>query len=302
MKKNEIEPGDIFFTDESTFNLSSHFNRNYKIRLSPQTQKKINRGDELAMKKVTREFHKKENGVIVSGGISKDGLGKLIFHSGNINTFAYKQVLKFYKEDIDNLGIKIFQQDGARAHSSKDSQNDINKLFGDYFIPTWDNGPKMNGEYIPKWPPNSPDLSAIELVWSIIKGMMHIFPPTNMEELKSLIRRIWYSIPKDICERIIEHIKKRWDLCLCHKGIRLDKQLLRKISSQRKELKLKLSKNRINGIRISYNDKFVLKLKNKEIREKKKKLKEQIKLVNKSKSELDKVLKLKPKDYRNVPD
>ena len=40
MKKNEIEPGDIFFTDESTFNLSSYFNRNYKIRLSPQTQKK----------------------------------------------------------------------------------------------------------------------------------------------------------------------------------------------------------------------------------------------------------------------
>ena len=53
---------------------------------------------------------------------------------------------------------------------------------------------------------------------------------------------------------------------------------------------------------ISYNDKFVLKLKNKEIREKKKKLKEQIKLENKSKSELDKVMKLKPKDYRNVPD
>ena len=89
---------------------------------------------------------------------------------------------------------------------------------------------------------------------------------------------------------------------MCHKGIRLYKQLLRKISSQRKELKLKLSKNRINGIRISYNDKFVLKLKNKEIREKKKKLKEQIKLVNKSKSELIKVMKLKPKDYRNVPD
>ena len=130
----------------------------------------------------------------------------------------------------------------------------------------------MNGEYIPKWPPNSPDLSAIELVWSIIKGMMHIFPPTNMEELKSLIRRIWYSIPNDISKRIKKHIKKRWDLCLCHKGIRLDKQLLRKISSQRKELKLRLSKNRINGIRISYNDKFVRKLKNKEIREKKEKI------------------------------
>ena len=103
MKKNDIGPANIFFTDESTFNLSSYFNRNYKIRLSRQTQKKINRGDESAMKNITREFHKKENGVIVSGGISKDGLGKLIFHSGNINTFAYKQVLQFYREDIDNL-------------------------------------------------------------------------------------------------------------------------------------------------------------------------------------------------------
>ena len=45
MKKNGIEPANIFFTDESTFNLPSYFNRNYKIRLSPLTQKKINGGD-----------------------------------------------------------------------------------------------------------------------------------------------------------------------------------------------------------------------------------------------------------------
>ena len=89
---------------------------------------------------------------------------------------------------------------------------------------------------------------------------------------------------------------------MSHKGRRLDKQLLQKISSQKKKLKLKLSNNRINGIRISYNDKFVMKLKNKEIREKKKKLKEQIKVVNKCKSELDKIKKLKPKEYKNIPD
>ena len=45
-----------------------------------------------------------------------------------------------------------------------------------------------------------------------------------------------------------------------------------------------------------------MKLKNKKIREKKKKLKEQIKVVNKSKLELDKVMRLKPKEYKNVPD
>ena len=78
--------------------------------------------------------------------------------------------------------------------------------------------------------------------------------------------------------------------------------MLQKISSQREKLKIKLSKKKINGIRISYNDKFVLRLKNKEIREKKRKLKEQIKLLNKSKSEFNKLMKLKPRDYKNIPD
>ena len=85
---------------------------------------------------------------------------------------------------------KYFQQDGARAHSSKGSQNEIKKLFGEYFIPTWDDGPKINGKSIPRWPPNSPDLSPIELVWSIIKGMLNIFLPSTLEELKIAILKI----------------------------------------------------------------------------------------------------------------
>ena len=50
---------------------------------------------------------------MISGAISKNGLGHLIMHGGNINTFVYKQSLNFYKEDIDNLGTKLFQQDGG---------------------------------------------------------------------------------------------------------------------------------------------------------------------------------------------
>ena len=41
-------------------------------------QKKINIGDESAKGK-KRQFHKKENGIMVSGGICRKGLGKLIF-------------------------------------------------------------------------------------------------------------------------------------------------------------------------------------------------------------------------------
>lgn len=274
MKKNNIYPDNIFFTDESIFNLSSYFNKNFKIRISKKTQRLIKNGNEVTLKKVAREFYKKENAIMISGGICNKGLGKLIFHSGNVNTFAYKKILNFYREDMDKFPGKYFQQDGARAHSSKGSQEKINLLFKVHFIPTWESGPEINGQKITKWPPNSPDLSAIELIWSIIKGMLNMFPPTTLEELKITIQKIWNSISPEICEKIIDHIKKRWELCIQHKERRLDKELLRKISSDNnKEIKIKFLKSKINRIRISYNDKFVIKLKNKDIKEKNRKLK-----------------------------
>ena len=106
---------------------------------------------------------------MLSGGISKYGLWNIIFHSGKVNSFSYKQVLDYYKADCNNFKPKFFQQDGARVHSSKGSQKKIQELFGNDYIPTWDNGPKLNGEIIPKWPPNSPDLSPIEIIWLLLK-------------------------------------------------------------------------------------------------------------------------------------
>ena len=40
---------------------------------------------------------------MVSGGICEQGLGNLVFHAGNVNSFSYKQVLKFYHDDMSNL-------------------------------------------------------------------------------------------------------------------------------------------------------------------------------------------------------
>ena len=196
-------------------------------------------------------------------------MGEIKFHACNLNSFAYKQVLKFYREDIDKYPSKIFQQDSARSHSSKLSQNMIKFLFKDKFIPTWDDDLKINDENVPRWPPSSPDLSPIEIIWSIIKQMLIFFPPKDMDSLKNTIKMIWDSIPKYICKNIIEHMKYRWDLCIKYKGRRLDKELLRKIPKINNRIKWEMKVQKINGIRVSYNDKFVLKLMNKDIREKK---------------------------------
>ena len=56
----------------------------------------------------------------------------------------------------------------------------------------------------------------------------------------------------------------------------------------------------INGIRVSYNDKFIQKLMNKDIREKKKRLSEQKRIEKQAKEKLDKLLRLKPKEYKNI--
>ena len=92
----------------------------------------------------------------------------------------------------------MFQQDGTRSHGSKLSRNMIQFLFKDRFISTWDEGLKLNNNYIPRWPLNSPDISCIEIIWGIIKQMMILFPAKTMSCLKRIIKMVWDSIPKRI--------------------------------------------------------------------------------------------------------
>ena len=74
-----------------------------KIRVSKRTEKGLKNGNEYSIRLVTREFHKKVNSIMVSGGNCREGLGEIIFLSGNVNTFSYKQVLEFYKKDFQKL-------------------------------------------------------------------------------------------------------------------------------------------------------------------------------------------------------
>ena len=78
-----------------------------KIRISKKTNKKLKAGGERAISLVTRPKHKFNNGIMVSGGICRKGLGKIIFHSGNVNSFSYKQVLEFYREDLNQYPTKF---------------------------------------------------------------------------------------------------------------------------------------------------------------------------------------------------
>ena len=78
--------------------------------------------------------------------------------------------------------------------------------------------------------------------------MLILFPPKVMDTLKSTIKMILDSIPKKICENIIEPIKYLWDLCIKYMGRRLDKGLLSKISKVNKDFKWNIKNQTIDGI------------------------------------------------------
>ena len=56
---------------------------------------------------------------MISGGICKEGLGRIIFHSGNVNSFVYRQVLNFFKEVVVSFRIKYSSKMELRLNHQK---------------------------------------------------------------------------------------------------------------------------------------------------------------------------------------
>ena len=72
-----------------------------KIRLTKKQKEKSNPDKEKFINLITRQTHKYDKAIMESRGICDEEFWEIIFHFGNLNSFSYKQILKFYKEDID---------------------------------------------------------------------------------------------------------------------------------------------------------------------------------------------------------
>lgn len=245
----------IMFTDETKIDLSP-FTRD-SIRLTKESTSKLKEGDVGIYELISRQERKFEPSIIIAGGISSYGLSHLLLLDGTLNEFAYGQALLYFKEDIEQLEKKyneniIFEQDGARAHTSKTNLNLLNKIFGDN-----------------KWiqnPPNSADLAyPIEDLWAIIKPRIKRKNPKTIDELKQYITEEWNSIPKtlieNLCKNYINRIKKVIEL----DGARLEPEHLKKLGGGVKKEIYNWKKTRDQKLKVVYNDEQLLKYKKKEI-------------------------------------
>ncbi len=137
-----------------------------------------------------------ELGFTVAGGISWNGLTRLNFCVGTMNSFSYEQALRNFSQDLhERLGEDIyFQQDNAPCHTSKESMKLIEELF-----------PRR----LDFWPPHSPDLSPIENVWSILETMLARHQFSTLEEKKEKLLEYWNSFPLELCRKLINEFDKR---------------------------------------------------------------------------------------------
>ena len=190
--KNEIDFKKIFFTDEKRFVMNFVPNKQTnQIRLSKLTQRKLKQNNQEVEKLLTIPVEKNPKGVMVAGGVSYYGVGKLNFIVGAMDSCAYAQTLENYKKDIEyykSIGVDlIFQQDNSPSHVSAEIKQILDGMHRLDF-----------------WPPNSPDLSPIECVWAEVQAKLEGYSFKSMDDFKKKIIYEWNRVPIEYCQRICQ--------------------------------------------------------------------------------------------------
>jgi hypothetical protein len=142
---------------------------------------------------------------MVWGAIGKGFKSKLVVIDGTVNTDTYLQVLKkFYKDADEKIGPRkwVFVQDGAACHTSQKAIDSICKKC------------TLN----PVWPPNSPDLNPIEMVWAWLKRAIPWHMIKTFQEAKKAIKDAWKNISQDSIDRLCDEFPHRMELLAQAKG------------------------------------------------------------------------------------
>lgn len=143
----------------------------------------------------TRQRVSKSAGFMVWGGITYYGKTRLVKIDGTLNAESYQSVLRRAMlpaaKRLFGDTAWCFQQDGARAHTAKTTQQWLND-----HVPS----------YIPKddWPANSPDANSIENLWAIMDDRVAARKPSSIDELWAAVQREWKALPLDLVKKLID--------------------------------------------------------------------------------------------------
>jgi DDE superfamily endonuclease/Transposase len=164
----------IIFTDESTFVLTDEHEVIWKRPGSPMIEKPV------------AEYPAK---FMVWGGIWWDSKTELCFIEGVVDHKKYQEIIRKYLiQPHLNLQFEMLQ-DGAPAHTAHSTLDFLDEQGVDYI----------------QNPPSSPELNPIEKVWGWIKHEANKQVPTDLQQFKHLIQKLWNEIPQTVIQQFISH-------------------------------------------------------------------------------------------------
>lgn len=155
--------------------------------------------------------------VMVWGCISYWGKSTLHYFDGKVQSDQYQECISeallpcmFDKEylavpeDVE----AIFQQDGARVHTSKSTEAFLEENLPAHWSFTSQGG----------WCPNSPDLSIIETVWAILQDKVIERLAFSEDELCKVLEEEWWGLDQEIIQKLYHQIPRRIAACKAANG------------------------------------------------------------------------------------
>ena len=156
--------------------------------------------------KYTNPTVKHPDSLMVWGCISSQGRGGMTILKKNerVNSKRYIELLESKLKVFMNIhGCKIFMQDSAPCHVSKESR--------DWF--------QRNKIELLEWPGNSPDLNPIENVWRIMKVKVSARCPGSLLDLQFALKHVWaLDITQELCKNCVNSMPRRLQAVIDNKG------------------------------------------------------------------------------------
>ena len=187
----------IWFTDEKRFTVEAPQNaQNDRIHVA------VNQKKEVSPARLLRERKHFSESVMVSIGASFDGKTSVFFiaRGVKINGQCYRQdvLTPMLSEIIQKSPDFVFQQDGAPAHTARDTVAFLKEKCPDFIEP-------------PDWPPCSPDLNPLDyFVWSTMEEKVyHGERIRNIDHLKQRILDAWDEMPQSWLAKAISKWRSR---------------------------------------------------------------------------------------------
>lgn len=137
--------------------------------------------------------------VTVWGCFSYLGLGTLHRIEGIMRKEHYHEILESHAipSGLRIIGENfIFMHDNDPKHTAKICKQYLNEQT------------EANIIQIMIWPPQSPDLNPIELLWDELDRRVRVVGPTSKEQLWNILQQEWNNIPGDTIRKLIERMPR----------------------------------------------------------------------------------------------